>query len=121
MIFENLVTTDSVCKPGLILAKSTDISDDSKTDTFHLRQGVKFKKFIKKVDRDENSLADKKRIAVEIFLVPDTSSRLAGLHTGKYDSVYGIPNDSYDMLQIDSNLDKRTHEADRDSTELRIT
>ncbi|WP_462412699.1 ABC transporter substrate-binding protein [Neobacillus sp. Marseille-QA0830] len=41
-VFETLVTPNSKFQPTPMLAKSVDISDDGKTYTFVLRQGVKF-------------------------------------------------------------------------------
>lgn len=42
LMFETLVTTDSSFKPVPMLAESIDISDDGKTYTFKLREGIKF-------------------------------------------------------------------------------
>ncbi|WP_019156842.1 ABC transporter substrate-binding protein [Robertmurraya massiliosenegalensis] len=42
LIYETLVTTDSSYQPVPMLAESIEISDDGKSYTFHLRQGVNF-------------------------------------------------------------------------------
>src|SRR5699024_11213350 len=42
LMFEGLVTTNSDFEPTPMLAESIDISDDFKTYSFNLRQGVKF-------------------------------------------------------------------------------
>jgi peptide/nickel transport system substrate-binding protein len=42
MMFETLFAPNSNYEPVPMLAESVDISDDGKTYTFHLRQGVKF-------------------------------------------------------------------------------
>jgi len=42
LMFETLVTTDSDFQPVPMLAESIDVSDDGKTYTFHLREGIEF-------------------------------------------------------------------------------
>lgn len=42
MIFETLVTTNAEFQPVPMLAESIDVSEDGKTYTFHLREGIKF-------------------------------------------------------------------------------
>ncbi|WP_368653790.1 ABC transporter substrate-binding protein [Ornithinibacillus sp. 4-3] len=60
------------------------------------------------VDFEADGLSGKKEALVDeifIYIVPDTSTRLAGLQTGEYDFAYGVSYDSYDQLQEDPNLE----------------
>lgn len=60
------------------------------------------------VDMPADGLAGKKEALVDdvyLYIVPDTSTRLAGFQTGEYDFVYGVPFDNYDQIQSDPNLD----------------
>lgn len=41
-MFETLVTIDSNYEPQMLLAESYDVSDDQKSFTFHLREGIHF-------------------------------------------------------------------------------
>ena len=61
------------------------------------------------LEDEANGLAGKKEALIEdiyFHIVPDTSTRLAGLQTGEYDFVYGIPYDSYQL--VESNPDLQT-------------
>lgn len=212
LMFETLMTTNSNFEAVPMLAESVDISDDSRTYTFHLRKGVKFHngkemtaedvvasmerwlekstitgnvfngstwsiiddytvelqlqegssivldtmasakqaaaimpkeivesapaegveefigtgpfKFVEwktdqyirferfedytPIDKPADGLSGYKEALVDeiyFYLVPDTSTRFAGLQTGEYDFAYGISYDSYDQLVNDPNLE----------------
>ena len=73
-------------------------------------QYIHFKKFedYQPVDMEADGLVGKKEALVDeiyFYIVPDTSTRLAGLQTGEYDFAYGIPYDNYDQLESDPNLE----------------
>src|SRR5690606_33024633 len=60
------------------------------------------------VDLPADGLSGKKEALVDeiyIYIVNDSSTRLAGLQTGEYDFAYGIPYDNYDALLADDNLE----------------
>ncbi|WP_368653282.1 ABC transporter substrate-binding protein [Ornithinibacillus sp. 4-3] len=58
---------------------------------------------------EEPSGLSGKRIAhfdeIFYYVVPDSSTRLAGLQTGEYDLAYGLPYDVYDQVQNDPNIE----------------
>lgn len=73
-------------------------------------QYIHYEKFAdyQAVDFPADGLSGKKEALVDeiyIYIVPDTSTRMAGLQTGEYDFAYGISYDSYDQLQNDDNLE----------------
>lgn len=60
------------------------------------------------VEEEPNGLAGKKEALVKdiyVEIVPDASTRLAGLKTGEYDIAYQIANDDYDQVAEDPNLE----------------
>lgn len=60
------------------------------------------------VDMEADGLSGKKEALVDdiyIHMVPDTSTRVAGLQTGEYDFAYGIPYDNFEQIDSDDNLD----------------
>lgn len=206
LIFETLITTDAEFKPQPMLAESYEVSEDSKSYTFQLREGIKFhdgsdmtsedviasmkrwlevtnlsgsifdgaewtadgdytvhlelatpsaltidtiatsknapaimpKEIVENApaegvdeiigtgpfkleewrtdafihltkyddyqmrDEEPNGLWGRREALVEdiyFHLVPDSSTRLAGLQSGEYDFAYSIPADNYDILQ----------------------
>lgn len=212
LIFETLVITDEDFQPIPMLAEKIDVSDDNKTYTFHLRQGIKFhngKEMIAEdviasmqhwlelssvsgelfkdatweeedeytvvlelatpspltldtlatsksapsimpkevideasadgvneyigtgpyqfvewrqdqfihftryddyqpLEQEATGLGGKKVAHIKdiyFHLVPDSSTRLAGLQTGEYDFAYSIPYDNYEMLQDADHID----------------
>ncbi|WP_368653137.1 ABC transporter substrate-binding protein [Ornithinibacillus sp. 4-3] len=59
------------------------------------------------VDKEADGLSGKKEALIDdiyFYIVPDTSTRLAGLQSGEYDFAYGIPYDSYELVTNDENL-----------------
>src|SRR5699024_7606708 len=73
-------------------------------------QYIHFKKYedYQAVDMEADGLIGKKEALVDeiyFYLVPDTSTRLAGLQTGEYDFIYSVPFDNYDQLESDPNLE----------------
>ncbi len=59
------------------------------------------------VEGEADGLAGKKEALVDDIyfdIVPDPSTRLAGLQTGQYDFAYSIPADNYDQLQNTPNI-----------------
>lgn len=67
-------------------------------------QYIHFTKFedYQPVEDEASGLAGKKVAHfddVYFYIVPDASTRLAGLQTGEYDFVYNLPYDSYDQLE----------------------
>ncbi|WP_368653195.1 ABC transporter substrate-binding protein [Ornithinibacillus sp. 4-3] len=74
-------------------------------------QYLHYKRYEDYLPREEepDGLAGKKEALVDeiyFYLVPDTSTRIAGLQTGEYDFAYSIPYDQYD--QMESNPDIET-------------
>lgn len=72
-------------------------------------QYIHFTKFedYQSVEGEPDGLAGKREALVDdiyFYIVPDTSTRLAGLQSGEYDFAYGIPYDYYDQLQNNSDL-----------------
>lgn len=60
------------------------------------------------VDMEPDGLIGRKEALVDeiyIHIVPDTSTRLAGLQSGEYDFIYGVPFDNYDQLVNDPNFE----------------
>lgn len=73
-------------------------------------QYIHFTKFDDYQARDEEAdgLGGKKEALVDdiyFHLVPDTSTRVAGLQTGEYDFAYGISYDNYDQFINDENFE----------------
>lgn len=73
-------------------------------------QYIHYKKFedYQPVEMEADGLIGKKEALVDeiyFYLVPDTSTRLAGLQTGEYDFAYNIPYDNYEQLQSDPNIE----------------
>lgn len=73
-------------------------------------QYIHFKKFedYQPVDQEPSGLVGRKEALVDeiyFYIVPDTSTRLAGLQTGEYDFAYGVPYDSYEQLESDPNIE----------------
>jgi len=65
-----------------------------------------FKKFPDYQPREEEAdgLAGKREALVDeivFHMVPDTSTRIAGLQTGEYDFAFGMPYDNYDQFEND--------------------
>src|SRR5699024_5199050 len=61
------------------------------------------------LEMEADGLAGKKEALVdEIFMhiVPDTSTRLAGLQTGEYDIAYQLSYDNYEQLKNDPNIEQ---------------
>lgn len=59
------------------------------------------------VEGEADGLSGKKEALVDDIyfeMVPDASTRLAGLQTGQYDFAYSIPADNYDQLENTPNL-----------------
>lgn len=72
-------------------------------------QYIHFTKYdeYKPVEGEPNGLAGKKEALVKdiyIDIVTDASTRLAGLKTGQYDIAYQLPNDDYEQITNDPNL-----------------
>jgi len=60
------------------------------------------------LDEEADGLGGKKEALVDeiyFYLVPDTSTRVAGLQTGEYDFAYGISYDNYDQFVDDPNFE----------------
>ncbi|HLR75464.1 MAG TPA: ABC transporter substrate-binding protein [Virgibacillus sp.] len=60
------------------------------------------------VEEEADGLAGKKEALVDdiyFHLVPDTSTRVAGLQTGEYDFAFGIPYDNYEQFENDDNFE----------------
>ncbi|WP_368653514.1 ABC transporter substrate-binding protein [Ornithinibacillus sp. 4-3] len=60
------------------------------------------------VEEEASGLSGKKVAyfdEIYFYIVPDTSTRLAGLQTGEYDFAFGMPYDSYDQLLSNDDLD----------------
>lgn len=73
-------------------------------------QYIHYKKYddYQPVDMEPDGLIGRKEALVDeiyFYIVPDTSTRLAGLQTGEYDFAYGVPYDNYDQLEDDPNLE----------------
>src|SRR5699024_8742339 len=73
-------------------------------------QYIHFTKFddYQPVEEKASGLAGKKVAYfddVYFYIVPDASTRLAGLQTGEYDFAYNIPYDSYDQLESHPDID----------------
>src|SRR5690625_1381016 len=73
-------------------------------------QYLKFKKFADYQPREDDAdgLSGKREALVDeiIFhMVPDTSTRIAGLQTGEYDIALGMPYDNYDQFDNDPNFE----------------
>ncbi|WP_368652635.1 ABC transporter substrate-binding protein [Ornithinibacillus sp. 4-3] len=60
------------------------------------------------LDTPASGLSGKREALVDevyLYIVPDTSTRIAGLQTGEYDFAYGVPYDYYDQINADENLE----------------
>jgi len=60
------------------------------------------------VEREADGLSGKKEALVDDIyfrIVPDTSTRLAGLQTGQYDIAYALPYNDYELMKEDPNID----------------
>lgn len=73
-------------------------------------QYIHFTKFedYESPEGESDGLVGKKEALVDdiyFHIVPDTSTRIAGLQTGEYDFAYGIPYDNYDMFEEDPNFE----------------
>lgn len=71
---------------------------------------IHFKKFedYQPLDTEADGLAGKKEALVDdiyFHIVPDPSTRLAGMQSGEYDIVHGLPYDMYDELQANPDID----------------
>lgn len=72
-------------------------------------QYIHYEKFdqYQSVDMEADGLIGEKMPLVDdiyIHIVPDTSTRIAGMKTGEYHIAYDIPYDQYDDLEADPNL-----------------
>src|SRR5690606_281193 len=79
--------------------------EEWKTDQY-----IHLKKFVDYQPREEaaDGLGGKKEALVDDIyfeMVSDPATRLAGLQTGEYDIAYAMPNDNYDLLNNDPNLE----------------
>ncbi|WP_368652636.1 ABC transporter substrate-binding protein [Ornithinibacillus sp. 4-3] len=60
------------------------------------------------LDTPADGLSGKKEALIDdiyLYIVTDTSTRIAGLQTGEYDFAYGIPYDYYGQINGDENLE----------------
>ncbi|HLS06530.1 MAG TPA: ABC transporter substrate-binding protein [Bacillota bacterium] len=63
------------------------------------------------VDREPDGISGKKEVFIDdvyFYVVTDTSTRLAGIQSGEYDIAYALPEDNYEQLLDNPDLDVQT-------------